>query len=121
MCCDSTGDFFQLAEIPLPEKFVDINIRAKTLCGARVCRQEMQLGAVAQNDGVAGQLEAEKLLRKFDDIAPENQRLRPAGRQKRLIIAGEDSVLERLKRCIPGGTNLARFEPNTVTVVLCVA
>lgn len=81
----------------------------------------MQLGAVAQNDGVAGQLEAEKLLRKFDDIAPKNQRLRPAGRQKRLIITGEDGVLERLKRRIPGGANLARFEPNPVTVVLCVA
>ncbi|SMD17995.1 hypothetical protein SAMN03159480_10984 [Klebsiella quasipneumoniae] len=34
MRSDSAGDFFQFAEIPLPEKFVDINIRAKTLGGA---------------------------------------------------------------------------------------
>ena len=63
------AEFFKVAN---PEIFVDVYMPVIALGGAAVGAEETQLGAVAQGDGVTGQLDAEPLLGKLDYVAAEN-------------------------------------------------
>src|SRR5690606_22896042 len=87
------GQAVELGEVPDPEVLVDIDVAVVALGGAAVGAQEAQFGpglaVLAELDGVAGQVDAEPLCREGDDVAAEDLRLRPTGRQEHLVVAGQ--------------------------------
>ena len=58
----------QLLEIVRPEKFVKVEIAVVALRCAGVRAEEVQMRAVRQHDGVAGQLDAGRLARELHDV-----------------------------------------------------
>lgn len=79
VCRNRAGHSFQLAEAALPENLINIDIGAEALRGVGVGGKKMQLGAVTQDNRIAGQLDIKQLPGKTDDIAAEYQRLGTAG------------------------------------------
>ncbi len=80
------------------------------LGGAAVGAEEAQFGTVAQGDRVTGQLDAEPLLGKLDDVAAEDLRLRSTGRQEHLIVTAQHGVHERFAGEVVGQADLTAFE-----------
>ena len=89
------AEFFEIAD---PEVLVHVDVAMVALGGAAVGAEKAQLGAVAERDGVTCQLDAKPLLGKLDDVAAENFRLRSAGRQEHLVVAGQ----HRIHECFAG-------------------
>ncbi|MNH17492.1 hypothetical protein D3C79_771660 [compost metagenome] len=67
-----TGHGAQFLEVADPEIFVDVDVPVVALGGAAIGAEEAQLGAIAQGDGVASQLNAEPLLGELDDVAAKD-------------------------------------------------
>ncbi|MNJ31082.1 hypothetical protein D3C77_257050 [compost metagenome] len=110
MGAHGAGHGAELLEVADPEVLVHVHVAVIALGGAAVGAEEAQLGTVAQRDRVAGQLDAEPLLGELDDVAAEDFRLCPAGRQEHLVVASQHGVHEGLAGEVVGQADLPALE-----------
>ncbi|MNR14512.1 hypothetical protein D3C85_1309920 [compost metagenome] len=73
------GDLVQFVELEGPEEFVEVEIAVIALSRPGVGTEEMQLGAVRQNDRIAGEINLHHFAGEGLDVGLENVRLRLAG------------------------------------------
>ncbi|MNJ28987.1 hypothetical protein D3C77_235430 [compost metagenome] len=108
------GHLVQLLEVFDPEVFIDVDVPVVALGGAAVGTEEAQLcpwlAIFAQDDGVAGELQAEPFLGERDDVAAEDLGLRPTGRQEHLVVPGKHRIHEGFTGEVVGEAHLTGLE-----------
>ncbi|MNI40983.1 hypothetical protein D3C73_952210 [compost metagenome] len=105
------GHVIQPLEVGDPEIFVDVDVARARLGAVGVGGAKVQLGAVAEDDGVAvGEGDPEEGAGNLADIGLEHLGLRLGGGQEYLVAALQDGILERLAGKVVGHADLARLQ-----------
>ncbi|MNZ94233.1 hypothetical protein D3C78_1133350 [compost metagenome] len=105
------GHLVQPLEVGDPEIFVDVDVAAAGLGAVGVGGAKVQLGAVAEDDGVAAREgDPEEGAGYLADVGAEHLGLRLGGRQEDLVAAGEHRILKRLAGEVVGHADLTGFE-----------
>ena len=106
----AAGHLVKPLKVLRPKELVEVEIAVVALRRARIAAQEIERGAVRQDDRIALQLHARHFVHERADVLFEDVRLGLTGRQENLVSPSLQRIYQRLAGKVPSGTDLAAFE-----------